>query len=264
MNDFVYALILVIGMLIGFIIKSYLPSYFKEKGKNLATKEDISEITRLQEEVKSTFQSSLEEQRSELNGKLEVLKHQQNKLLKDYELYTVKRFEYYPELYKEIESSISEVSNLKFKKSVNDFRNFNSEDIDMYVTNKFRNDELFTSIDKQRIISRWDTNQQQAIKVLQSRIRMLEYNQAGNSYVSANNYYILHRLFFSEKVIQVSKELLDTIHELWKIYMPYAYDFGPDKTGETEKQKIDVLIKELFHQMKSELSNKHQESKPSS
>jgi|SRR5882724_874760 len=35
--------------------KYYLPSYFSEKGKNLATKEDIAEITREVESVKASF-----------------------------------------------------------------------------------------------------------------------------------------------------------------------------------------------------------------
>lgn len=33
------------------LIKNYVPSYFDEKGKNLATKQDIAEITRKTEEV---------------------------------------------------------------------------------------------------------------------------------------------------------------------------------------------------------------------
>jgi hypothetical protein len=37
-------------------IKNYLPNYMNEKGKNLATKEDIAEITQKTEEVKTEFQ----------------------------------------------------------------------------------------------------------------------------------------------------------------------------------------------------------------
>lgn len=41
--------------LIGLFVKNYLPSYMDEKGKNLATKEDIEEITRKTEEVQQEF-----------------------------------------------------------------------------------------------------------------------------------------------------------------------------------------------------------------
>jgi hypothetical protein len=40
-------------LVFGYLLKSYLPSYFQEKGKNLATKEDVEEITRKMEGVKA-------------------------------------------------------------------------------------------------------------------------------------------------------------------------------------------------------------------
>ena len=44
-------LLAVAVFLIGLFVKNYLPSYMDEKGKNLATKEDVEEITRKTEEV---------------------------------------------------------------------------------------------------------------------------------------------------------------------------------------------------------------------
>ena len=44
-------LLAVAVFLIGLFVKNYLPSYMDEKGKNLATKEDIEEITRKTEKV---------------------------------------------------------------------------------------------------------------------------------------------------------------------------------------------------------------------
>ena len=44
----------------GLFLKNYLPSYMTEKGKNLATKEDISVITDLIESVKSTYAEDLQ------------------------------------------------------------------------------------------------------------------------------------------------------------------------------------------------------------
>lgn len=45
--------------LLGLFIKRYLPAYMDQKGKNLATKEDIAEITRKTEEVKVLFQKEI-------------------------------------------------------------------------------------------------------------------------------------------------------------------------------------------------------------
>lgn len=55
-------IVVYIGLIaVGLIIGNYLPSYAKEKGKNLATKEDIANLTKLTEEVKSGFQKELGE-----------------------------------------------------------------------------------------------------------------------------------------------------------------------------------------------------------
>ena len=51
--------IFIVGLLVGQI----LPSYFKEKGKNLATKEDITQITEKIESVKHTYALLIEEYR---------------------------------------------------------------------------------------------------------------------------------------------------------------------------------------------------------
>lgn len=46
--------------LLGLFLKNYLPSYMDEKGKNLATKEDVQEITRKTEEVQKEFKEGFE------------------------------------------------------------------------------------------------------------------------------------------------------------------------------------------------------------
>ena len=46
------------------VIKYYFPTYFAEKGKNLATKEDIASITREVESVRHEYSALLEELRA--------------------------------------------------------------------------------------------------------------------------------------------------------------------------------------------------------
>jgi hypothetical protein len=55
-------IILIIVFLL--IIKDYLPSYMKRKGENLATKEDIAEITHKIEEVKHQYSLIIEQFKS--------------------------------------------------------------------------------------------------------------------------------------------------------------------------------------------------------
>jgi hypothetical protein len=53
--------VLVTGGLAYFVIKHFLSSYLTEKGKNLATREDIEDITRKVEEVRTQYTSLVEE-----------------------------------------------------------------------------------------------------------------------------------------------------------------------------------------------------------
>lgn len=59
-----------------FLIKKLLPSYFDKKGENLATKEDIAEITKLQEEVQAQFHKEFEEFSSDIHFKYDFYYHQ--------------------------------------------------------------------------------------------------------------------------------------------------------------------------------------------
>lgn len=51
-------------LIICLILKFYLPGYLREKGKNLATKDDIGEITKKIEQVKTEYAKELEQHRS--------------------------------------------------------------------------------------------------------------------------------------------------------------------------------------------------------
>ena len=55
LNLFLNFLIIVGIVGLGFFLKNYLPNYFLEKGKNLATKEDITEITEKIESVRKSM-----------------------------------------------------------------------------------------------------------------------------------------------------------------------------------------------------------------
>jgi len=71
------------GALIGggvvlLFIKTFIPKYLSEKAKNLATKEDIAEITSKVESVKSDYATILEEVRSNYQLKLAAVEREMN------------------------------------------------------------------------------------------------------------------------------------------------------------------------------------------
>lgn len=70
----------VLFVLLGLFIKNYLPSYMDEKGKNLATKEDIQEITRKTEEVQKEFKEGFEYFSTDLRFKYDFYNKQYSEL----------------------------------------------------------------------------------------------------------------------------------------------------------------------------------------
>jgi hypothetical protein len=72
-----------IGAILGggvllYFIKSYIPAYLTEKGKNLATKEDIGAITEKVEVVKSGYAEILEEVKASNQLKISAIAREQN------------------------------------------------------------------------------------------------------------------------------------------------------------------------------------------
>lgn len=65
-NVILNILILVGIIILSVLAKVYLPSYLKKKGENLATKEDIGQITREIEKARSQYTSELERLKADL------------------------------------------------------------------------------------------------------------------------------------------------------------------------------------------------------
>jgi hypothetical protein len=82
--------VFIVGLLIiGLLAKKYLPSYLQQKGRNLATMEDIKEITDKIESVKTQYTKSIEELKADLSirneQKLRILEKRNETLLKFFE-----------------------------------------------------------------------------------------------------------------------------------------------------------------------------------
>jgi len=72
-----------IGALLGagvlfYFLKSYIPAYLSEKGKNLATKEDVGAITEKVEAVKSGYAEMLEEVKVGNQLKISAIEREQH------------------------------------------------------------------------------------------------------------------------------------------------------------------------------------------
>ncbi|MCD4643716.1 hypothetical protein AR454_16645 [Bacillus mycoides] len=212
----------------------------KAKGTNAATKEDIGEITRGQEAVKAAFQLEMEQHKQELN-----------KLSKEFELYVVKKHEYYPVLYKNILQCILKVTGLRGVKEGIDFRKFTAEEITREME-----DRSFTETDKEYVLSNWDdNNKHNAIRHIEKIITEIEYREAKESYIEAHNFFVLHLLYFSDEVSRKGDELLLKLTALWLHYKPDSMQ-ERDKNLEDE---IDKMRENLFNQLRKELKNEETE-----
>lgn len=80
MDWIIFVSIVLCSFLLGLYIKHYFPSYFDEKGKNLATKEDIAEITRKTEEVQKEFREGFELFTSDIRFKYDFYYKQYSEL----------------------------------------------------------------------------------------------------------------------------------------------------------------------------------------
>lgn len=70
----------ILAFALGLFVKNYFPSYMEEKGKNLATKEDIEEITRKTEEVQKEFKEDFELFTSDVQFKYDLYYKQYSEL----------------------------------------------------------------------------------------------------------------------------------------------------------------------------------------
>lgn len=73
-------IVIVLICLVVFFTKNYLPSYMDKKGENLATKEDIEEITRKTEEVQREFKEEFEAFSSDMGFKYDFYYKQYSNL----------------------------------------------------------------------------------------------------------------------------------------------------------------------------------------
>lgn len=83
MTDMEIVIRIAIGVacfIFGLILKSYLPSYMETKGRNLATKQDIQEITRKTEEIQNEFRKDMESFSFDIKFKYDFYYQQYSKL----------------------------------------------------------------------------------------------------------------------------------------------------------------------------------------
>lgn len=198
--------------------------------------------------VKNNAEKNLENHKQKLNIHTENLRFDLQKKIHDYGLYSVKRHEIYPELFKLLLLGDGNVHSLYGFRRRLSFEEFNKDDIKIFMQAR-----KISEGKQDEILNHWEEHKEDAIGELESYLRVLEIQDARRSLVEAKNYLLLSDLFLSESVSLKSDELFKTLSSLLVlIEFPSPGDYR-------ERDRLSEGIKDLFADlkilMKKELSD---------
>jgi len=71
-------IVLMVVFVFGALLRGFLPAYFTEKGKNLASKEDVTHLTDLVEKVKALHTSEIEHLKANLLAEAQVIERRRH------------------------------------------------------------------------------------------------------------------------------------------------------------------------------------------
>jgi|GEM_PF-3811272 len=178
----------------------------------------------------------------------------------------VKKHEYYPELYKNIELCIERVQDLEFRGRISsfpvDFFAFTKDDITVYMS-----DKSFKPSDQELILSDWDDKRSLAIRDLEHALYRIEYKEVEETYYKAERFFYLHRLFFSDEISTIAHAIIHNTYVLLLNLDPvskFVVDSEYIEKLREEKNEINAQINELrlelFTKLQKELKteNKHE------
>lgn len=216
-------------------ISAYAMSFLKEKGKNLAIKEDITDITRKIENIKNENSEKLESIRKENSEKLESIK---NENLKSFNLIQNKN-----------DARFSELKNTKDR--------FNSKQFEIYNTLwtslielKFSADDLWEDATqtKLRNFSKKISETKKAIETSSLLLEDIDYTKLKDLLKQFNNFE-----FGKENLIKLYKIKNKTNQEMSNYYISDSSIDNIIKINEQIKNRYDDLISNLRIKFKIQL-----------
>lgn len=244
------ALLIIIGFaVIYYTAKNLLPSYFGEKGKNIATKEDIEEITTLVEQVKHSFTKETEY----LKANLGLLTNIHSNLISEERAAIIDyNDKYFSWLNKLIDSSLGDADK------------FNNSDLEMQskmISDSYRDlsssETRFTLfVENETLLSSASKMKLQTLELMHSEPFECIHNLQSNnrnweklaSTLSKEDYEKEHALYL-ERFTAITKKFRDSIIAHFKIIHPLNKSF--------QKQ----CREHLYSLVQSEKKEKVEESK---
>ncbi|MFD2328976.1 hypothetical protein ACFSR7_06910 [Cohnella sp. GCM10020058] len=189
---------------------------------------------------------NLEQYRQQLTQLTESLKFDLQRKIQDFNLYTIKRHETIPELFKLLLLAESNIRGLFGGRRSLTFEEFNKSDIEEYLLNR----KVVRGM-VEKILDLWETDKEASIDQMNSYLRVIEFSEARVSFNEAKNYFVLSELYLTDEVARLVDEFIKTLGELL-VYSEFP-EPGTHQQRFVHHAKLDNIINELRTVLKGEL-----------
>jgi hypothetical protein len=189
---------------------------------------------------------NLEQYKQSLSQLTENLKFDLQRRIQDFSLYTNKRHEKLPELFRLLLIADSKVRGLFGGRRSLTFQEFNRVD-----TEKFLLDRQVPQGKIETILTTWNVDKDEAITEMNEYLRVIEFSEARKNFYEAKNFYILSELYLTEAVTELTEKFLKVLGELLN-YSEYPETGTHHKRFEFHAE-LDNITNQLRNAMKQEL-----------
>ncbi|PEZ94180.1 hypothetical protein CN374_00065 [Bacillus cereus] len=199
------------------------------------------------EKLSHEYKKKFEEYKRKLDEHAEYQKLDFQRKIHDFGLYSSKRHEIYPTLYKQILIAQSYVLRLRGLKVVPTFEEYNEEDIRNYLESK-----KILKGKVNEIVGMWQEDKARAIKEVNSYMKIVEMQEAQNELSKARNQLWGDELYLSPEVSKLAQSLTRDISKLL-INIEFYEPSVREENRKLEKELEEGIIA-LKDEMQDELS----------
>lgn len=199
--------------------------------------------------IANRFQKKLESHKGDVNREIEGVKHKQQKALKEFDLYSTKRYQIYPELYKEVDHAYREMIGLRGVFHAVDLRQFDESEIEEYLrSHDFNNKDVL------RIKTLFNVRKDEAIDLIRSKLQEQKYYRAGEIHAKALDFFKINELFLTDEIATVTHNLLQKMYEYWiDLHPDYRFDLDIRKQAQDIRENLPDLLDEFKNMLKADL-----------
>ncbi|MDO7486863.1 hypothetical protein Q5O89_15720 [Peribacillus frigoritolerans] len=151
----------------------------------------------------------------EISGDLENLKFKQQKNFKDFELFTSKKHEKYPEMYTHWETTYGFIFSVQMK--IEQGLSILVEELNKEDLNSYFDYLKLSSSEKEKLLEKLEVDKQSAIDEIRKIDKDVQYALASEKWTEANNYYINNLLYFSDDVSKACSVIRDNLLEYLRL-----------------------------------------------